>query len=266
MTQPIAPHGRTTRALIAHRLVQAGLILALLWKWQFFLAASRVYEAIPLDDPFFPFWLQSVWTLRVAFVSCLIAIALNFVVTNSWVQRACSWITWIGISVLCVHQASHNDMTFTTAWWTSLWSVWYVHHLGDTDENAMLRRAAFLSRAIISVILLGGAVGKWTAEYWSGEVFYDIYFRDRDFWVFNLLRARFEPETLREIATWYSRNVIVVETVAGLGLWMLPPKWAALTGVVLLTSIALFSNFLLFSVLACLIALSAVGFFVASKD
>ena len=72
------------------------------------------------------------------------------------------------------------------------------------------------------MILLGGAVGKWTAEYWSGEVFYDIYFRDRDFWVFNLIRENFEAETTREIATWYSRNIIVIETVAGLGLWLLP--------------------------------------------
>jgi hypothetical protein len=34
----------------------------------------------------------------------------------------------------------------------------------------------------------------------------------------------------------------------------------------LLSSIALFSNFLLFSVLACLIALAAVGFFVRPTD
>ncbi len=156
-------------------------------------------------------------------------------------------------------------MTFVTAWWTSLWAVWYVHHMEDEDQASLLRRAAFLSRLIISVILLGGAAGKWTAEYWSGEVFYDIYFRDRDFWVFNLLRANFEPDALREIAMWYSRQVIVLETVAGLGLWLLPPRWAAAAGVILLTSIACFSNFLLFSVLISLIGLAAVGFFVERK-
>ena len=62
-------------------------------------------------------------------------------------------------------------------------------HRRIEDQADLLRRARVLSRLIISVILLGGAPGKWTAEYWSGEVFYDIYFRDRDFWVFNLLRA-----------------------------------------------------------------------------
>ena len=124
---------------------------------------------------------------------------------------------------------------------------------------------AFLSRLIISMILLGGAVGKWTAEYWSGEVFWDIYFRDRDFWVFNLLRQQYDPETLREIATWYSRKVIVVETMAGFGLWLLPAKWAASIAMVVLMSIALLSNFYLFSVLLSLVGLAAAGFFAASK-
>ena len=93
-------------------------------------------------------------------------------------------------------------MTFVTAWWTALWSVWFVHHLRDGDQEGMLRRAAFLSRLILSVILLGGASGKWTPEYWTGDVLYDIYFRDRDFWLFNLLRENFDPARLREIATW----------------------------------------------------------------
>ena len=109
---------------------------------------------------------------------------------------------------------------------------------------------------------LGWMLGKWTAEYWSGEVFYEIYFRDRNFWVFNLLRANCEPDTLREISTWYSRQVVVVETVVGLGLWLLPPRWAAAVGVLVLTSIAVLSNWLLFSVLSCLIGLAAVGFLV----
>jgi hypothetical protein len=153
-------------------------------------------------------------------------------------------------------------MTFVTAWWTAVWSLWYVHHLDDDDQARMLRRAAFLSRLIVSVMLLGGAAGKWTSEYWSGDVLYDIYFRDRDFWLFNLLRVNLAADTLREVATWYSRQVVLSETIAGLGLWLLPPRWAATIGVLLLTLIALLSNFLLFSVLLSLIGLAAVGFFV----
>jgi len=253
------------RAVVAHRVVQAGMLLALVWKWSFFVGASGVYAAIPLEDPFFPGWLQSVWTVRIAYIATILAIALNLVTANRPLQYVCCALTWLGTTILCIHQASYNDMTFVTAWWTSLWSLWYVHHLADDDQAGMLRRAALLSRLIISMILLGGAAGKWTAEYWTGEVFFDIYFRDRDYWLFNLLRENLEPQTLREIATWYSRKVIVLETVAGLGLWLLPARWAAAAAVILLTSIALLSNFLLFSVLLSLIGLAAVGFFVTQK-
>ena len=62
------------------------------------------------------------------------------------------------------------------------------------QQELLIRRAAFLSRLIISLILLGGAAGKWTPEYWSGEVLFDIYFVDRDFWFFNYLRDNYEPK------------------------------------------------------------------------
>ncbi len=190
------------------------------------------------------------------------AVIISALTANRSLQRLCSWVTFVAATVLCVHQGSYNDMTFVTTWWVSLWSLWYVHQNWDENRALVLRRAAFLSRLIISMILLGGAVGKWTAEYWSGEVFYDIYFLDRDYWAFNLLRANVEPESLREIAKWYSRQVVIVETVAGIGLWLLPARWAAMVGIVLLMSIALLSNFLLFSVLSCVIGLAAVGLFV----
>ena len=92
-------------------------------------------------------------------------------------------------------------------------------------------------------------------------MFYEIYFRDRDFWVFNALRSWLDTESLHWMAMAYSRKVIVIETVAGLGLWLLPARWAALTGAVIFASIALLSNFLLFSVLAPLIGLSLAGWY-----
>jgi hypothetical protein len=266
VTETQAPPHRVNRVLVAHRVVQAGILLTLIWKWSYFVASARVYAHILLEDPFFPDWLRSVWTVAITYLVTVAAIALNLITASRRLRCACSWLTLIGTSILCVHQASYNDMTFVTAWWVSLWAVWYVHRMEDEDHASLLRRAALLSRLIISVILLGGAAGKWTAEYWSGEVLYDIYFRDRDYWLFNLLRANFEPDMLREIATWYSRQVIVLETVAGLGLWLLPPRSAAAVAVILLASIALLSNFLLFSVLMSLIGLAAVGFFVQKRN
>ena len=263
--EPIRADVKADPAILAHRAVQLGILLTLVWKWTFFVGASRVYEVIPLQDAFFPSWLQSVITVRIAYLGCVAAIGINLLTGDRRLQQACAFATLLGSSILCVHQASYNDMTFVTAWWSSLWAVWYVRRLDDADQATLLRRAAFLSRLIISMILLGGAAGKWTAEYWSGEVFYDIYFRDRDFWVFNLLRENFDQETLRTMAAWYSRKVVLLETIAGACLWSFPPRWAAATAILILTSIALFSNFLLFSVLSSLIGLAAVGFFVPRR-
>ncbi len=254
-----------SRAVSAHRIVQICLFVSLMWKWSFFQLADQVYLQIPLADPFFPDWLESQWTLRIALLATVGSVFFSIFVASR-VRVACAIITFAGASMLCLHQGSYNDMTFVTAWWTSLWNLWFVTRMDDADQEMMFRRGAFLSRLIISMILLGGAIGKWTAEYWSGEVFWDIYFRERDFWVFNLLRENFAEETLREIAMWYSRKVVVIETVAGFGLWLLPPKWAAGTAIALLMSIAIFSNFYLISVLFSLVGLAAVGFFATRRQ
>jgi hypothetical protein len=260
------PPGSIDRVVVAHRVVQLGILLTLLWKVRFFVWADGVYSQIPLYDPFFPSFFRSLATLRIAFLGTVFAVGLSLVTGSRYVRRAGAVIALLGTSILCVHQASYNDMTFVTAWWASVWTLWYVFRIGQEDQDAMLRRAALLSRMIVSVILLGGAAGKWTGEYWSGEVLYDIYFVDRDFWFFNLLRASNDEATLRTIATWYSRQVILVETIAGLGLWLLPPRWAAAIAVILLASIALLSNFLLFSVVCSLIGLASVGFFVRKQS
>ena len=250
-----------SRVVSAYLVVQVALFLGLAWKWAYFRLADGVYREIILQHDFFPNWLRSPDVARWAYLGSLISIALGVVSVWVWPRRFFAAVCIGCLSVLCVHQASYNDATFTTSWWTSLWLLWWTTRMGVDEPTASLRRGAFLARAIGSMILLGGAVGKWTPEYWSGEVFYDIYFVDRDYWLFNGLRDRYDEETLRWMATWYSRNVIMVESVCGFGLWLLPPKWAAAIGVVLFTLIALSSNFLLFSVLWPLIGLSAVGFF-----
>ena len=48
------------RSIVAHRIVQIGLLVALMWKIRFFFFAVQVYEEIPLSDPFFPEWFRSV--------------------------------------------------------------------------------------------------------------------------------------------------------------------------------------------------------------
>ena len=251
---------------IAYRIVQAAILVTLLWKWEFYLQANSLYAAIPIADPFFPDWLESVWTVRTAFWTSILAVGIGLLTTIALLRKVSSWIALGSMSVLCIHQASYNDMTFITAWWCCLWSLWLAYRLDTENRELLIRRAAFLSRLIISVIFLGGAAGKWTPEYWSGEVLYDIYFIDRDFWLFNYLRETYEAESLQEIAKWYSRQVVIMETISGIGLWALPARWAATIGVLLLTGIVILSNKYLLSVMACLIGLACVGFLVPRRS
>ncbi|MCO8124939.1 hypothetical protein NHH03_24590 [Stieleria sp. TO1_6] len=250
------------RVLSAYLVVQVCLFLGLVWKWWYFQQADQIYQQISISDSFFPDWLESPRVVRWAYLGSLAGIILGVLGMLPWIRQVCAAVVIATLGVLLVHQASYNDMTFATSLWVAIWTFWFSTRMERDEPAFLLRRGAFLARVIGSMILLGGAVGKWTPEYWSGDVFYDIYFRDRDYWVFNYLREHTQPETLRTMATWYSRKVIVVETVVGLGMWLLPAKIAAAVGVTIFFSIAFFSNNLLFSVLWCLVGLSAVGFFV----
>ena len=266
-----------SRMRYAMALVQAAVVLGLVWKlglitpsgiqWKrgFFLMADEVYLAMPLDDSFFPDWLRSVTVLRFAYITAVATMLLSWLVPVRIFQIGCLGLSLFAHGVLCVHQGSYNDATFTTSFWVTLWLLWFATRINDANQMTTLWRGAFLSRLILSMILLGGAVGKWTAEYWSGDVLYDIYFIDRDQWLFNYFRDNYGPETLRQIATWHSRQVVLIETLGGLGLWLLPARWAAVIGVLLFFSIAAFSNFWLFSVTWSLVGLASVGFWVPRK-
>ncbi|ELP31231.1 hypothetical protein [Rhodopirellula baltica] len=259
------PKLRWTESTPLH-LTWAGMMLGLFWKWKFFLLADRIYEAIPIHHEFFPTWLQSATVLRIAFLAAAISVVAGWITEQRGRRCFAAAVTWISATVMIWHQGSYNDMTFVTFWWCSLWAFWYTTRLEIDTPEELYRKAGRLSRVIVSVVLLGGASGKWTAEYWSGDVLWEIYFLDRDFWVFNWLRSSFDGETLRNIATIYSRKVVLVETVAGFAVWLLPARWAAIIGAVVFTSIALFSNFMLFSVLSPLIGLSLAGWMPRNRN
>lgn len=251
----------TGPVVAAYLLVQVGVFVGLVWKWWYFYLADQVYHAWPLADSFFPAWFQSAESVRWAYLIAVGSIVLGVAGMLASIRMVCAAAQVLALAFLLVHQASYNDMTFATSLWASVWVFWFTTRMNRDEPSTLMRRAAFLSRSIASMILLGGAVGKWTPEYWSGEVFYDIYFLERDYWVFNYLREQYDAESLRTIATWYSRKVIALETFFGFTLWLFPPKVAAALGVWIFFSIALLSNHLLYSVLASMIGLSAVGFF-----
>jgi len=256
----------TSRPLLAFRLAQWATLAAVVWKIGPFNQMFLCYVSTPLRQEFFPAVLESAYGLSAIYICAVASLGIAAMTARLNQQFVASSIALVSISLLCVHQGSYNDMTFATAWWTSLWAVWLSTRLHRDEPEMLIRRAAFLSRCIVSMILLGGAAGKWTDEYWSGQALYEIYFVDRDFWLFNWLRENLFTDSLRVSATWYSRTVILMETLCGFGLWLLPARWAAGIAILVLTSIALFSNYYLFSVLLSLIGLAAAGLFVKKID
>ena len=216
-----------------------------------------VYRAIPLQDDFFPAQMQSAEFLATLYLVPIgFSVSVFFLSHRGWILCQ-AIVTCLAMFGLCIHQQSYNDVTFVTCWWTSAWCVWYALRLHDPAADLYFK-AGRLAVLIFSLIFLGGAIGKLTPGYWSGEVLYQIYFVERDFWAFNLLRSRVDPETLREIATYYSRFICLIE-LAGAGLWLLPTRLACLIAIGVLLSIAVFSNTYLFSVMCCLFGLGVAG-------
>ena len=240
-----------------YRVVALGILLSLTWKIRYLPFFWHHYDLIPLHDDFFPSMMQKSLTWAGFQLLPIALIITAFFVTDRRYLLLQGWLTGVCMLGLCWHQLSYNDVTFLTCLWVSLWSIWYLHRMKEPAAT-LYPKAAKLVTLIFSMILLGGAVGKLTPGYWSGEVFYEIYFAQREFWIFSLLRQNLSQEMLTTVACYYSRFVIITE-VAGAGLWLLPPRLACALGIAIFLSIALFSNTNLFSVMCCLLGLGLVG-------
>ncbi len=246
---------RDTLSLL--KVVLVGILISLTLKISAFVLFDRLNEALPIVDSFFPPFLRSQTVARVAYVlscsGCLLAI---FAKEQKHLVLA-ALLMLVNLAILAIHQSAFNDVTFMCCCWAALWCVWLATRLNEPFES-LFPRAVWLSHVILSLIFLGGAVGKVTQGYWSGQVLFDIYFESRDFWFYNLIRASLSPEQLREAATWHSRMVIISELACAF-LWLMPAKMASVVAIIVLCGIAMTNNFLLFSVVTCLIGLAIVG-------
>ncbi|QEG23925.1 hypothetical protein [Mariniblastus fucicola] len=250
----IAGEGETLSLL---KLVHAGILVSLIWKVRFYWFSLGVNEQYPLVDPFFPDFFRSQFVLVAAYAIATTCSALTIFIRAKRPLLLLGCGSVVGLSILCVHQNAYNDVTFLTCAWTSLWCLWLTTRLGESFQT-LYPRAAWLSHVILSLIFLGGTIGKLTPGYWSGEVLHEIYFKGRDFWTYNLLRESMTEAGLREFATWHSRMVLVSESICAF-LWLMPRKVASIVAMIVLCGIALTNNLSLFSVVTCLIGLSLVG-------
>jgi hypothetical protein len=254
----------TGRSRRIDQVVMTGVLISLLTKIQWFFVGFRIYQMLPLRDDFFPPVLQSSWVFLGAYLAavCLATVSL---VIRSRTAKLANRAGLLGcLFVLCIHQQTYNDVTFVTCFWTVTWSIWFVWETERRPEQEVLEMASTFSQLVLSLIFLGGVVGKMTPGYWNGEVLHDIYFESRNYWCFNWIREHVPAKTIPELARWYSRLIILMEWTCSL-LWIMPRRIASMVALVTLLGIAILSNFLLFSVVGCLIGLALVGLLVPPR-
>jgi len=239
------------------KVAHIGIIVSLIWKARFYWHSLGVNQEYPLVDPFFPEFFRSQTVLVAAWCVAAVSSVLSLLIRSKTPLLFLGAAGCIGLSVLCVHQNSYNDVTFICCAWTALWSLWLCSRIGERFDT-LYPRAAWFSHVVLSLIFFGGAIGKLTPGYWSGEVLHEIYFTGRDFWTYNLMRDSLSDDALRQAATWHSRMVVVSEFVCSF-LWLMPRKMASGIAILVLCGIALTNNLNLFSVVSCLIGLALIG-------
>jgi hypothetical protein len=136
-----------------------------------------------------------------------------------------------------------------------VWLSWNGHRSGA--DFTLQARA--LAQSILGLIFLGGAVGKLTPEYRSGEAFYGLYFRDNGSFPYSWMKRTLPEPEVRELATWFSRFAISAELVLAAS-----PLFSArfvLAGASLtMLGMMLAWTFHLWSVLSCLFGLAVAAY------
>ncbi len=240
------------------QIVVGCVLISLLTKLHLFFAGYLVYRQLPLADPFFPAILQNSHVYLLAYLASILITTLCVILDGQRENMVLRGLLSGCLFVLCIHQQTYNDVTFMTCLWTVVWSFWLVSQISRRPETELPEMATTFSHLVLSMIFLGGAVGKMTPGYWNGDVLYAIYFESRNYWFFNSIRAVVDEQSLPLVACWYSRLVIVMESVCAL-LWLMPARLASTLALATLFGVALLSNWYLFSVVACLAGLASVG-------
>lgn len=152
------------------------------------------------------------------------------------------------------HIDTYNDATYVTCFWVSLWMTWVAFNL-KRDDPGFRWQACFLAQLIVGMIFLGGAVGKMTPEYLSGEVWVNMFLKQKHY-VFGIWIAQvFGSEQIGLFSQILSRGMIFGELL--IGLMPLFPYRAGTIGasLLMLVMMPLTNTWMIFSVVGCLIGM-----------
>ncbi len=231
----------------------AGWLVKVHFFWPYFTWICLDY---PLVFDFFPAWAASPWVSLAAYVAPLAAGLVAMGSARPQVWRWAAVTLAVGSLVLCVHQNSYNDATFITSFWAALWMLWLATRAPGSPEVA--RHGPVLAQAVISLMFLGGAIGKLTPDYWDGTAFYHIYFQQKSNFIYPWLREYLTEENLRTLAAVFSRVVIFSE-LAVAALVCLASRRTLQWSAVAMLFVVIISTSYLFSVMGSLVGVALAG-------
>jgi hypothetical protein len=213
---------------------------------------------VAIEHPLFPAVFLSPWTSWAAYYLPLIAGGIALFRPGAATARLAAAVLTASAAVLLWHVNGYNDATFLTAFWAGVWMLWLSLHVGEGDAELVRRHGPRLALGVIALMFLGGTVGKLTAEYWSGDAVYHIYFLQKQSWPYPWLRATCSTELLQSMAMVCSRMLLVVEGLLA-GFVLFRPEWALRTAAWVMLGIMAASTPWLFSVMGPLLGVARGG-------
>jgi hypothetical protein len=181
--------------------------------------------SIPVEDPFFPQALRDPLLLLTAVCGPLIAELMVIWRPTVTKMRTAAALEILSAALLMIHQAAFYKATWIVVFWCGWLLAWLAWSAVRRPE-LIPACGPLLAQAMVAFFFLGGAVGKWTAGYWSGEVFHDILVKRHTGMLHQYLRATLDDSSLWQIAMIYSRGIVIVET-AMIGIVLVPPRAAS---------------------------------------
>lgn len=152
--------------------------------------------------------------------------------------------------ILSFHLNSYNDATFVVSFWTALWMLWLSIQEKSSDPFSP-QMSQNIAKAIFGLIFFGGAVGKITPEFFSGETMFQIFFTTRDYFFFPWMKSHFDLPSQLIFAQVFAWILFASEIILALAL-LFSTRSLLIIASTAFIGIILFCNFQILSVLSCL--------------
>ncbi len=238
--------------LLVFRLAAIGWLIGWYAKAGRFLTELPNTELPGIDHPLFPSVFENPGVALIAYLLPILALWLLSVRRPGMLLGAAG-VLLVASLVLMLHISTCNDATFVVSFWVALWLLWLAH-ASALPAAEIRKQGTTLASCILGVIFLGGAVGKFTAEYWNGDAFHQLYFQQKYNFPYPWLRTQFLPETLRTLATTFSRCAILGECLLALAP-LYPRRLICIAGPLVMALMVAVSTWTLISVMAGLMGM-----------